>query len=267
MGRLSDTRTLREIPFCTRVRADGHEEVLCADLAHPGGTAPLVLLAHGGGFRKGTRHNLGLGRIGAALNAAGFATATVDYRLNTELAELPEDVQPTLTQNIRRVKRRGLPVPDNLMSPRMMGAVIDLGDAVSHFSARAEEYGISGAPMIAGVSAGAIAGITLGHPPEGITLPRPAAVISIVGLVPFPWNLSANGAPVLMIGAGMDRVIPAQSLPIAGRWAARSGAPLERHMLAQERHNKIDLEAATLPDGGSVMARCTAFLREHSTGA
>ncbi|MBB5516406.1 acetyl esterase/lipase [Rubricella aquisinus] len=251
----------RDIPFATRLRADGREEVLRAELTHPGADAPLVLLAHGGGFRKGSRHNPGLARIGMALNEAGFATATVDYRLNTSMDELPEQVHPILTQNIRRVKKRGLPVPDNLMSTRMMGAVLDLSEAVGFFSTQPQ---ISGPPMILGVSAGAIAGMTLAHPPAGMDLHQPAAVISIVGLVPFPWNLSAAGAPALMIGAGRDRVIPAKSLPIAGRWAARNAAPVERHMLPDARHNKINLAEATLPNGVNALSHCIAFLRTHA---
>ena len=58
--------------------------VLTADLRHPGGPdpAPVVVLAHGGGWKMGARGDYdGWARV---LTTAGFATLSVDYTLATD---------------------------------------------------------------------------------------------------------------------------------------------------------------------------------------
>ncbi|MRG58914.1 alpha/beta hydrolase fold domain-containing protein [Agromyces sp. CFH 90414] len=105
---------------------DLHLPPTAATGAHRGDPAPLVLFVHGGGWRSGSRREFGpdVRDAFARIAAAGFAVASVDYRLSGE-AVFPAQVD-------------------------------DVAAALAWLRVRADAFGIDGARVVAwGESAGA----------------------------------------------------------------------------------------------------------------
>jgi len=118
------------------------------DLYTPDGVArpPLVVWIHGGGFVSGDRvqlpHTLSPGSIYGALTAAGFACASIDYRL-APAARYPEPVQ-------------------------------DVRAAVEFLLERAERYGYDAERLgVWGESAGGLLALL-----AGLTIPQVRAVVA-----------------------------------------------------------------------------------------
>ncbi len=132
---------------------------------------PVVIYVHGGGFMSGDRRylpeNMVQGSHFAALNAAGFACATVDYRL--------------------------------LGEAKMPAAIDDMLTAIAFLAEHGKEYGIDGGRIGTwGESAGARLAVL-----AGLTDPRVAAVVGWYtptdmwdgGGADDPWDLITYGAP------------------------------------------------------------------------
>lgn len=122
-------RVLKDIPYA---QVDGHQLLLDLYLPRLDAKPPLVVWVHGGAWRSGSKENMPL----ADLVEAGFAVASVDYRLSP-VARFPAQVH-------------------------------DIKAAIRCLRASAETYGIDADRVgIAGSSAGghlaALVGVTNGH--------------------------------------------------------------------------------------------------------
>ena len=89
IGVVGDAEVLKQIPYA----ATSSAQVLHLSLPPRTGQAiPLVVLVHGGGYETGDKGDLRF--LVEALNARGYATAAINYRLSGE-ATFPAGVQDT----------------------------------------------------------------------------------------------------------------------------------------------------------------------------
>lgn len=130
----------------------GNRRALRLDLMLPpdsGTVRPAVVLAHGGGFRRGSRKDRRVRRVALALAQRGYVTASITYRL-----------QPT------RRSRSGSTL-QLIRSRAARSAQHDLQAAVRFLRRRANRYGIDRARIAAlGSSAGGIAALRAAFNPE-----------------------------------------------------------------------------------------------------
>jgi acetyl esterase/lipase len=75
----------KDIPYGTATGFAGNEVTLLLDLYKPIGDdncqRPLLIMAHGGGFIAGDRHNYDVVQICQEMAARGYVTASIEYRL------------------------------------------------------------------------------------------------------------------------------------------------------------------------------------------
>jgi acetyl esterase/lipase len=159
--------------------APGREPLLL-DLYTPDGVArpPLVVWIHGGGFFSGDRvhlpRTLSPGSIFGALTAAGFACASIDYRL------APEVRYPEPVRNVR--------------------------DAIRFLLEREQRYGYdTGRLGVWGESAGGLLALT-----AALTIPQVRAVVAwypVTDVLALPHNPGDQDRESALLGA------PAKSVP------------------------------------------------------
>lgn len=96
-GVVADAEVLKQLPYASR----SPTQALHLSLpVRTGAAVPLVVLVHGGGFYEGDKGDVRF--LVEALNARGYATAAIDYRLSGE-ALFPAAVQD-VTSAIRWVR-------------------------------------------------------------------------------------------------------------------------------------------------------------------
>lgn len=261
-------RHLADIPYAQRDKAD-----LCLDAWLPESAADLrrtILFAHGGGFRKGRRKGHPAEDLAARLVPGGAAVLSASYRVNTSAAAFPAEDRRRIRAARLRSQRVGLSLSPSLCGPAFMAAVEDLSEAVGWARADAGRLGLRGPVAMIGVSAGAIAGAALIHPPAGWEerLNAPDALIALTGAVVQPWRLAAGRAPILMFHGSADRIIPPTDIDLAERRARAKGADLTVLRTGVRGHNRqigVVLDGCD-PDGQPWFARITDLLGSLGNG-
>lgn len=262
-------RKLADLPFA---EVDGHR--LALDLYLPEGKqgAPLVVFVHGGGWQRGSRDEMPLG----AMAPAGFAFASVDYRLSP-VARFPAQAH-------------------------------DIKAAIRFLRAKQGEYGYDASRVaIVGTSAGAhlaiLVGVTNGHKelegavggnldqssdvqailsyygasnlmtilkqstPFGLGVREPALDLLLGGqpdqkeelakLASPVFHLDANDPPLLLLHGDQDPQMPVnQSLELYGAYREK-GLDAEFLPVYQAAHG-----GRKFHEGGQLKA-ATAFLKKN----
>lgn len=198
------------------------------------GPHPSVLLVHGGGFLIGHRAMKPVSFLAGELCRAGFAVASVDYRL---------------------IFRGG----------RLDAAVADIATAAAWWRAEHERFGVDPQRIaVAGLSAGATLAMLYASQPEAIA----SRLVSIYGLYELdrlqgrgaalmrrwavrsrdpevwaarsPANQAPPRVPTLLLHGDQDRLVPltqAERL-LANRRSA--GVPIELHVYEGEDHGFLN---------------------------
>lgn len=199
----------------------------------------LILFAHGGGFTRGARDTPDTRAMAARLNSAGFAMASVSYRLGGGFADLPESYHKPVRQNRRATIQAGL-----TLKPRLFGAAFevarqDIGEALSYLRAHLASWQIESDRVgFLGISAGAIAGLSLAYPPENLPSPaRPDALFALSGAMVQPWRLHRDGPPCLMLNSVFDRIIPPENAARVAATAKACDAPVTALTCQRKGHN------------------------------
>jgi acetyl esterase/lipase len=200
------------------------EKALLLDLYRPAGPVrALVLYLHGGGFLKGRRAEPAATTLAARLLPQGVAVASADYRLRVPLSAFPDAQAQAIEQAQARSKSAGLTLAARLCGSEMVAALQDANEALT-FLRRL----LSGVPVVVcGVSAGGILGLSLAHPPKGMALAQPDAVMAISAALVQPWRLTAAGPPAVLLHGHPDRVIGLENPRLALRRAVARGADLQ----------------------------------------
>lgn len=222
-----------------------------------------VLHAHGGGFTKGERTGARTHQIATRLTAQGLAMAAVSYRLGTPGAAFSATQRARIQSNRRRSLDQEVEIAKRLMGPAFAAARDDIGAAIGFLRARHTDFDIAGNRLaLLGISAGGIAGLTLGYPSEPLPdSQKPDAIIALGAALIQPWGLGADGPPTLMIHSNFDRLIAPLNARNAAAAAQACDAPLAVMMCARAGHN-APLQALLsddAPDGTSYWDHMSAL--------
>ncbi|WP_040818725.1 alpha/beta hydrolase [Litoreibacter arenae] len=188
-----------------------------------------VIYAHGGGFRRGHKAHVETGHFALKLTEAGFAMASISYRLRTGLdAFSQEDVAHIEAQMVRTAKV-GLNLSPNLYGAAFIAAMEDMSHAIEYLWVEGECFGIASRKVgVLGVSAGGIAGLALAYPPKPWMrrVSRPDTVVAISSAIVQPWRLEQDGPPCLMFHGPQDRIIALSNAQLGTARAQQVGAPV-----------------------------------------
>ncbi len=259
-----DVRTTRAVVY-TRGLVDSnaprpmdlHLDLFEPDVILTGSELPAVVMLHGGGFTKGTRHHGQIQRFGNEFARQGLIAVSIDYRL------LPQD--PVLDEESRRaLDGLGIPPSQQSFARVQLAAVEDTAAAIDwlHETALASDFRIKGVALL-GESAGAVTVIDLAYVVDDLGLDRPAigAVVGLwggIGLVPSTSVITVDEAPIILVHGTADTVVSYDSsLRIANR-AAAIGLPYEliANVGAGHSFGENDLFALeTMPGSGVTQAQ------------
>lgn len=188
-----------------------------------------IIYAHGGGFTRGARHHVEAPHIALPLVEAGFAVASISYRLQTKPAVFDPQDRERIEAYKQRSAKVGLTLSSRLYGHRFIAAMEDMSRAVEFLWVEGAGLGIRHPKVgVVGVSAGGIAGLGLAYPPThwGHRVSKPEAVVSIGAALVQPWRLVEDGPPCLMIHGPNDRVIDISNPRLAAERAQQVGAPV-----------------------------------------
>lgn len=189
-----------------------------------------ILFLHGGGFHKGTRDGVEVGHFAEQLTAAGFAMASITYRLGAKLDSYNKKQQGFIEAYSARTKKLGLKLSPKLYGPAYIAALEDVSKAIEYLWVEGDGLGIKSRKLgVLGVSAGGIAGLGAAYPPTHwmASLSRPDAVVAISSAIVQPWRLHGDGPSCLLIHGPRDRVIDIKDPKIGMQRAAWVNAPFE----------------------------------------
>lgn len=189
-----------------------------------------VIYAHGGGFRRGERSDPDAVQFAKHLTDAGFAVASVSYRLNTPLEDFPENEQKMITAFQARSVKVGLKLKDGLMGAAFTAVVEDLSHAIEFLWVEGEDLGIMSRKVgVLGVSAGGLAALALAYPPTHLSrrVSRPDSVVAISAAFVQPWRLEKDGPPCLLINGPKDPVVGIENAQKGATRAQWVGAPVK----------------------------------------
>lgn len=183
----------------------GRRQRLRMDLWVPTGDQtrrPAIVLAHGGGFRRGHRKQFRIRQLARSLAEAGFVTASASYRLRPK-------------NRIHAPTRMAL-----VRSDAARDAQHDLQAAVRFLRHRAGTYGVDRRRIaLLGASAGGIAALRAAHLPHDPGRSGHRRYRSNVQAVISLWgaddrrHIGRGTPPTLMFHGAKDRLVPF--------WAAR----------------------------------------------
>ncbi|SFR65563.1 alpha/beta hydrolase [Litoreibacter janthinus] len=188
-----------------------------------------VIYAHGGGFRRGHRAHVETGHFALKLTEAGFAMASISYRLRTENDAFSEEDVAHIEAQIARTEKVGLTLSPNLYGASFMAAMEDMSNAIEYLWVEGERLGIASRKLgVLGISAGGIAGLALAYPPMPWVrrVSRPDTVVAISSAIVQPWRLEPDGPPCLMFHGPNDRIIDLSNAQLGAARAQQVGAPV-----------------------------------------
>ena len=190
---------------------------------------PLIVWIHGGGFAVGDRSIMA--PEADAYARLGYVTASIDYRLDPGNQCL--QVQFGLITD-----PTAYAVAYARCQRAILGARDDAAAAIAWLRVHAVAYGIDTTRVaVAGSSAGAVTAInvgqtlnTPGNPPPAAS--RVSAVLAMSGCNYFDGTIDAADAPIAMVAAGGDPLIPFSCSAATTASAEAVGTPVARNFYA-----------------------------------
>lgn len=218
---------------------DGNVQKLRMDLwvpvSIPRGDRPVVVLAHGGGFRMGHRKKPQIRRLARRFAEHGYVTASITYRLFADERMSAEEMVRSTAAN---------------------KAKYDMRRAMRYLHRKQGHLGINTDRMaVLGASAGGITAFKAGLHRNS----RADAVVSLWGIAD-PDTIRRDAPPVLMFHGKQDHVLPFRlARETCYTLRQRSTEPCSKRWWHQDGHNpwhRIDqIEYLTL-----------RFLNRHMKG-
>ncbi|MEJ2861753.1 alpha/beta hydrolase [Actinomycetospora flava] len=249
---------------------------LLLDLHRPAGVAPLVVFLHGGGWRAGTRASFGPLYADwspspfARLAEAGFAVASLDYRLSGEAlfpAQL-EDVTAGLAWLRSRGEELGVDASRVALWGESAGGHLAalLGLADPDVRAVVDWYGPADlTTFVEDAEAGGISAVdtAAADSREALLLGAPAAAYPERARRASPVAHVHAGAPPFLVRHGTaDRLVPARQSERLASALEGVGASVELDLVLGADHLwRGDPDAARAAFDDAV-----AFLRRHLAG-
>ena len=177
--------------------------------------------------------------IATRLASEGYATVSASYRLATPLAAFAPEERTRIRTHQRRTSRAGLTLARRLTGAAFEAARRDLGKAIGFLREAGPAFGLqSDKVLMIGVSAGAIAGLSLAFPPRGLPpAPAPDAVFALSGAMIQPWRLQQNAPPCLMLNSQTDKIIAPRNVALTRKRVLDTGAPVSFLTCKRGGHN------------------------------
>lgn len=207
------------------------EQKLALDLYLPDNLTAraCVIYAHGGDFTFGARDAQEVPYFAAALVDAGFAMASVTYRLKPK-AELFDEIDRDRIEAYKaRSAKIGLSLSSKLYGHRFIAAMEDISRAIEFLWVEGGRLGIQHRKTgLLGTSAGGIASLGLAYPPTHWShkTSKPDAVVAIGSAIVQPWRLTDEGPPCLLIHDTADDVIAVSNPQLGVSRAEVASAPI-----------------------------------------
>ena len=178
---------------------------------------------------RGHRGRVEVGHFAQHLTDAGFAMASISYRLRTAMDAFSDEDQAHIQAQMQRTEKVGLNLTENLYGPEFVAAMEDVSNAIEFMWVEGERLGIASRKLgVLGVSAGGIAGLALAYPPMPWVrrVSRPDAVVAISAALVHPWRLEADGPPCLMFHGPNDEAVDIGNAQLGAARAQSIGAPV-----------------------------------------
>lgn len=236
-------RTYEDIEYCRR-----GDDPQFLDLYLPDNQPrAMVVYAHGGGFRQGSRKNDTIPLLAQILTQRGVMVASAGYRLNTGMDAFGQSDRIYIRDNAERTLEY---LPCLRKKPHLCGsefeaACRDINEAVRFCRHAGAEFGLKDAPIgYIGMSAGGIAGLNLAHlqfsdPAVAAAYHQdgvPDAVLSVSAAMVQPWLLGPKGSPAILFNTRQDRILEFENAKATERHARESGADLILMESAKKGH-------------------------------
>lgn len=250
-GRAAESALSPSVPDIEFARIG--ERPLKLDLYLPSAKAraPLIVWVHGGAWRSGSRKSMPLGKV----VAAGYAVASVDYRLSTE-ARFPAQIHD-IKAAIRFLRGRG--AEWNLLTRKILIAGDSAGGhlaalvGVSNGNAelegdigdeRTQSSGVQG--IISFYGAANLMTILNQSTPHGLSVRVPALELLLGGrptntpalarLASPVYHVDKNDPPLLLLHGDQDEQMPVnQALELTGA-CQKAGAPVQLEIVHGAAH-------------------------------
>ncbi len=226
-------------------RPDGHRPLRLDLLLPPAadGPAPVVLWIHGGGWRAGARDELppALSGLFEALNAAGFAVASVEYRLTGE-ARFPaqlDDVRAAATWLAGHADAVGLAADRLAVWGESAGGLLAGLLALTRPAVRCAVLLYPPTDLLALASGPAADGFAhdSADSPEGLLLGGVVHRLPATARAASPTSYVHKAAPpILLIHGAADRVVPAAQSELLAERLRAVGAPVELELVPDTDH-------------------------------
>lgn len=244
-----------DIRYGSAINARGENEELFLDLYRPAdggvplGDRPLVVFAHGGSFKNGSRKGSEIAGYLQRMARRGYAMATISYRLRP-------DGTPGSKPNQDLIVEALLGESDTLRD-----AQHDMQGAVRFLRANATQYGIDPDRIaVGGSSAGAVTALQAAINEEdpgasgtpGVSSDV-AAAVAVSGAAD-PDQIEPGDPPFFMVHGGLDATVPA---PLGLQACGLATALLngcELHFYADDGHTPWSIWE------GEVVRRSSRFL-------
>jgi predicted esterase len=221
-------------------RLGGEDVQLRLDLTlprDPVGLVPLAVWIHGGGFHHGDKDWAGHRTDARWLTRAGYAYASINYRLNAKEA----DLSPEIRARLRELQRHRDPAfRTNLSGAASLAALEDALTAVNWLWQRRDTYGFSDWLALGGNSAGAITALNVVHLSGFFGLSRPPvrAIVSISGGFAYPALYAPALVPVHALHNPSD---PRVKVPFIRKVAGIGGDHVTLIEAGEQDHGRIRL--------------------------
>ena len=225
-----------------RAMCRGEEVALTLDLSLPvvaKGPVPLVVWLHAGGFRSGDKAWAGHLTDSRWLTKAGYAYASVNYRLKAKVSDLSASIARRMDA-LEPHCQTGF--SKDLSGTAALAAMEDAVTALAWLSKNSTAYSLSDWIALGGNSAGAITAFNVAHLSGFFGLPRPAirGIISISGGFAYPRLYAPAMVPVHALHNPQDKRVDIAAIrEIAGI----GGDAVELVESDRQQHGRVRLHS------------------------
>ncbi len=207
------------------------EQNLALDLYLPDdlSASACVIYAHGGDFTSGGRDDPDAAYVAAPLVEAGFAVASVSYRLKAKADTYEQQDKERIEAYKLRSAKVGLTLSSKLYGHRFIAAMEDISRAIEFLWVEGKRLGIRQRKVgLFGVASGGIAGLGLAYPPThwGHRVSQPDAVVALGAAIVQPWRIVPDGPTCMMINDVNDELVDIADPQIGVARAETQDAPI-----------------------------------------
>lgn len=232
---------------------------------------PLVLIIHGGGFRRGSKTSTGWDDRARDAVARGYVAAAINYRLIPDDPVISAEFNPVLSDLITANVDQDW---DNnsvaVFAGGITAAIEDTVTALRYLDNNSPEDRCIDMSKIAlwGGSAGAITAmhVAYGLDAHSINFPQPDVVIDYWGMVFLDGMIDSSEAPLFILHGGADDLIdPQEARDLKAEADAMSvGASLYMVAGAGHGYSGISLQSQSQTvSGRTLLALTMDFLDAH----